>query len=309
MRISVLRGGPGAYHASLESGQYVLGNLKNRHQVVDVLIDRDGLWHVGGLPTLPERALQTADVVFNCLHGIYGEDGGVQDLLDKLKYRYTGSGKLTCALAYNKSLAKRVLKRAGLRVPKGICINTKNDPYEIAEQLFQTIGGQYVIKPVRGSMSEGVRVVRSHGELVGAITQSLWQDGEIIVEELVRGREVKMGVVDGLRGSDSYVLLPVEVIREGQTSIYIPIGGNNFMVPCRLSKTEKEDLKQVALCAYRAIGSRGYAMVDIILSSRGPVVLEVDTHPNLGQHSPMQAGLDALGVSDEEFLDHLVTTA
>jgi D-alanine-D-alanine ligase len=243
------------------------------------------------------------------LHGHYGEDGQVQSLLDQLGHKYTGSGKVVSAMAYNKHLAKQSLERSGLRVPKGVSVNTKHDPYEVAHKLFNTIGGQYVIKPLRGTASEGVRVVRSQTELANAIIQALWADGEILVEELIRGREVKMGIVDGLRGDDLYVLLPVEVIRDGQTNVYLPLGGNNFKIPGNFSITEKNILAETARLAHKTLGARGYSMTDIILTSRGPIVIELDTHPELGPESPMHESLKALGVTPAEFLDHVIEYA
>lgn len=305
-RVAVLRGGPGAYHESLESGLHIIRNLRPRHEVVDVLIDRDGVWHVGGLPIQPHKALERADVVWNALHGYYGEDGQVQDLLERLQHNYTGSGRIVSAIGYNKHLSKEVFRKAGLRVPEGVQVTMRQDPYEVADQLFKTIGGQYVVKPLRGCGSEGVRVVRTQSDLVDAIIQSLWSYDEIVVEELVRGKEVKIGVVDGLRGEEHYILLPVEIIKDGQTNAYLPLGGNNFRIPGNFSSEEKQALSETAKLAHLALGARGYSMSDIVITSRGPVVIEVDTHPFLAQGLPFHDGLMALGVAQVEFVEHII---
>ena len=215
-----------------------------------------------------DRALGMSEIVFNALHGAYGEDGGVQGLLGNLGYNYTGSARLASAIAYNKVLAKRVLQKAGLNVPAGVEVDTNVDPYTVAEQLFRELGGQYVIKPVLGSMSQGVRVVRSYEDLVPSIVDALWENENILIEEVVRGKEVKIGVIDRFRGEEYYTLLPIEILKDNDLNIYRPIGGNNFVVPGRFSKSEKELLSQTAVTAHKAIGARGYSMIDIILTRR-----------------------------------------
>ncbi len=309
MYVAVLRGGPGEYELSLASGQHVINHLRARHNVSDIYVDREGLWHRSGLVYSPERALGQCDVVVNCLHGDYAESGHVQGLLDAHSYRYSGSGRVPSALAYNKQLAKTLFARAGLAVPLGYMVDTQSDPYEVADRLIREVGGQFIIKPVQGSMSRGVRVARSYQELAPLIIEGLWESGKVIVEEVVRGREAKVGVVDGLRGDSYYTLLPIEISKAGDLSIYIPHGGNNFRIPGRFSQGEKEQLQYTAREAHKAIGAEGYSMVDIVLTSRGPVVLELDTHPSLGNGHPMQVGLEALGVSQPEFLEHLLITA
>ncbi|MEK7505890.1 MAG: D-alanine--D-alanine ligase, partial [Patescibacteria group bacterium] len=96
--VGVLRGGPsGEYEISLQTGSSVLRHMPERYKAVDILIDKEGVWHKGGIPMEPERALRQIDAVFNALHGEYGEDGKVQRLLDCLHVPYTGSGSFASA--------------------------------------------------------------------------------------------------------------------------------------------------------------------------------------------------------------------
>src|SRR3989338_4621726 len=117
IRVAVLRGGPSSeYEVSLKSGESILRHLhEDKYQPQDVLIDRQGVWHLRGLPVEPRRALEHTDVVVNGLHGEWGEDGKVQQLLDAFSVPYTGSGALLSAEGMNKGLAKQRLSSENIR--------------------------------------------------------------------------------------------------------------------------------------------------------------------------------------------------
>ncbi|MCX6712315.1 MAG: D-alanine--D-alanine ligase, partial [Candidatus Vogelbacteria bacterium] len=105
IKVGILRGGIGhEYEVSLKTGASVLKNLPaDKYQSVDMLLSRDGTWHVNGLPMSPEKAARSVDVIFNALHGEFGEDGQVQQILDYLAVPYTGSGTVASALGMDKA--------------------------------------------------------------------------------------------------------------------------------------------------------------------------------------------------------------
>ena len=108
-KVGVLRGGPSSeYEVSLKSGNSVIDNLADRYEVLDIYIDKKGIWHYLGIPVKPERIFKMVDVIFNALHGAYGEDGTVQKLLDYFKIPYTGSTALASAVGMNKLLSKNI---------------------------------------------------------------------------------------------------------------------------------------------------------------------------------------------------------
>ena len=121
-RVGILRGGIGhEYEVSLNTGSSIIKNLPDdKYQPVDILITRDGTWHVGGRPVSPEQAIRGVDVVFNALHGEFGEDGQVQQILEAIRSPYTGSGAVASALGMDKYKAKEVFKKAGFKVPNGL---------------------------------------------------------------------------------------------------------------------------------------------------------------------------------------------
>ena len=104
-RIAVIRGGPSSeYETSLASGGYVLKRLSETHKPLDIFISRDGQWHINGIERSPDRILNHVDVVWNALHG--ATDGTVQDILDRHNILYTGSNRLSSAIAMNTALTK-----------------------------------------------------------------------------------------------------------------------------------------------------------------------------------------------------------
>ena len=128
IRVGVLRGGPSLEHeVSLKTGESVLRNLPEKYSAKDIFISKDGEWHLDGRPVHHERIFRHIDVIFNALHGEYGEDGKVQQLLEAFGVPYTGSGVMASALGMNKILARRAFKGAGLKVPSGFEIVLENE--------------------------------------------------------------------------------------------------------------------------------------------------------------------------------------
>ena len=122
-KVGVLRGGPSSeYEVSLKTGKSVIDNLADRYEVLDIFIDKEGTWHYLGAPITPEKVFKKVDVIFNALHGAYGEDGTVQKLLDTFGVPYTGSTALASAVGMNKVLSKQIYKNNKLKTP----ISTKS---------------------------------------------------------------------------------------------------------------------------------------------------------------------------------------
>ena len=109
IRVGIVRGGPSSeYYVSLKTGQTVLRHLPEKYIPVDILIDKTGLWHKDGWQTTPEDIFRNVDVIFNALHGEYGEDGKIQQLMDQFGVSYTGSQALASAIGMNKLQSKNI---------------------------------------------------------------------------------------------------------------------------------------------------------------------------------------------------------
>src|SRR6185295_3031565 len=165
-RVGVLRGGASSEHdISLQTGAHIIERLqRDPYQVVDIFIDKKGVWHVRGVPTTPERALSGVDVAFNAVHGQYGEDGTLQKILDRAGVPYTGAGAYASALSLNKPLAKEVLERHGIRMPRHVTLKVSDDLEKQALAAFKKFSPPVVVKPASAGSSVGVTIAKTFDE-------------------------------------------------------------------------------------------------------------------------------------------------
>ncbi len=125
IRIGVLRGGPSEeYEVSLKTGGVILANLPDDCEPIDIFISKDGIWHTHGVERAPIQILKTLDMVINGLHGTYGEDGKVQQMLEHFRIPYSGSDSISSAIGMNKILSKEIFKDEKLAL--AIIGNIKN---------------------------------------------------------------------------------------------------------------------------------------------------------------------------------------
>lgn len=316
IRVGVLRGGPSAeYEVSLKTGGSVLAHLpREKYQPHDILLTRDGVWHSNGLPTQPARLVHTVDVIFNALHGTYGEDGGVQRVLDSVKIPYTGSGAYASAIAMNKAVAKEHFASAGLKVPRHITVRDGDAEDRVAQNVFRTMAPPWVVKPLDNGSSVGVKIAKTIQELASALREALTISSTALVEEYIRGKEATCGVVEGYRGQEVYALFPVEIIPPTDKPFFDYeakySGISRELCPGRFSEREKEILQNMAITAHKSLGLSHYSRSDFMLHpTRGIFILETNNLPGLTQESLLPKSLAAVGAPYEHFLDHIVTLA
>jgi len=313
MHVAVLRGGPsGEYDVSLESGRSVLEALQDRHIGHDIFISRDGVWHTNGLEISPEKVFRQCDVVFNALHGEYGEDGKLQDILEKYGVRFTGSGKLASAIAMNKRRTKEIWKQYDTKTPHFLMIDTHEYDAHKLRDIFNTFPHPCVVKPVSAGSSLGVSIVRTYNELVAGVAKASKYNQYVLLEEYISGKEATCGVVEGLRGEDLYALLPVEIIPPKESGFFDYdakySGKSTEVCPGSFTKEEKMRMQNIARRVHDVLGLRHYSRTDFILHPRrGIYAIEVNTLPGLSKESLLPKSLSALGISMEEFVDHVLT--
>ena len=311
--VGVLRGGPSSeYDVSLKTGGAVLRNLPAHYKPVDILIDKNGVWHRCGVPFSPQRIIRHIDVIFNALHGYYGEDGKVQNLLDSLLIPYTGSSSLASALGMNKALAKENFRRRGIKTPYAVILKRQSFGEDKALQLWRSMPQPSIIKPVSGGSSLGVVIAKNYNEFLNGFDHSFHFSDAVLVEEYIKGREATCGVIERFRGQELYALLPTEIIPpKGRFFDYESKYGGEAreMCPSHFSTTEKRRLMDCAIAAHKALGLRHYSRSDFIVSSRGVYLLEVNTSPGLTEESLWPKACSAIGCSLPDFLDHVIQLA
>ncbi|HQF40699.1 MAG TPA: D-alanine--D-alanine ligase, partial [Candidatus Paceibacterota bacterium] len=317
IRVGVMRGGLGSeYEVSLKTGATVLEYLpREKYQPRDILITKDGQWHMDGFGIEPARLRNSLDVVFNALHGEFGEDGQVQTLLDNTMLPYTGSGRLASALGMNKVAAKEIISRAGLKVPRGVHLKFKpeTNAEAVAYDVFLKISPPWIVKPVGRGSSVGVFLAKTFDDLVVAVSECFKISEVILVEEYIRGREATCGVVDDFRGHKTYPLLPIEIAPPAGKKFFDYeakySGQSTEICPGQFSVGEKRELGELAAAVHKLLGLKHYSRTDFIVSPRGIYILEVNSLPGLTAESLVPKSLAALGVPLPHFLDHVVSLA
>ncbi len=316
-RVAVLRGGPSTEHeVSLKTGASVLKNLPEKYEAIDVYIDPDGVWNVKGVPFNPHDISKIADVVFNAMHGQYGEDGTVQRILESIGIPFTGSKALASAVGMNKALAKDFFKKHGLKTPYHKVYNKKDYHPGLAAEIFRTFPQPSVIKPVKGGSSVGTSKVYKISEIDEGLKKAFESDDEAIIEEFIKGKEGTCGVLDDFRGKETYSLLPIEIVPKANQNFfdyeskYSSTEGADEICPGNFKREESEEIQKMAALAHKAIGARHYSRSDFIITPRrGIFILEINTLPGLTEASLLPKAINSVGSSFPELLEHLVELA
>jgi len=259
---------------------------------------------------------RSVDVVFVALHGRFGEDGTIQGLLEAAGLPYTGSGVLASALAMDKERAKAVAARAGLRVPRGACVDRRRweeDRAGVLAGLAGVPGLPAFVKPSGGGSSIGAGAATSAAALGERVDAALAAaEGDALVEELLAGREITCAVL-GNRGERPRTLPPVEIVPRGRpffdyTAKYDPAACEEIC-PARIDAGERARVEEAAIAAHVALGCDGMSRSDFILVDGEPVFLETNTIPGMTEASLCPRAARAAGIPFPALVDLLVGMA
>ncbi len=303
-RIGVLMGGPSAEReVSLNTGRAILQGLQEKgYQAVGIDLDP---------PRFFEQMKEAGiDIVFNAIHGIFGEDGRIQGALELLGVPYTGSGVLASAMAMDKGISKRLFVSAGVPTPKSEIYEKTSFKDSLAAEVAAEFGLPVVVKPVAQGSSIGVFIVDKADDLAAAM-QEAWQYSEqILIEEFIKGRELTVAVL----ADETVRTLPIiEIVpssgRYDYHSKYTK-GATEYIVPAVLGETAVLAAQQAAIGACRVLGCRGVARVDIILDQQErPYVLEVNTIPGMTATSLVPKAAAAVGISFPDLCEQILRMA
>lgn len=307
IRVAVIGGGANGEHdVSLASAAAVRAALPASYDVVAVTIERGGGWRDGdGRPLGAAGAvalLTTCDVVFPAVHGTGGEDGAIAALCTLAEVPCVGSPSAAGATAMDKQLTKLVAASVGIPVAAGTMLTAAG-----AEACSWR--GPVVVKPVTAGSSQGVSLVERPEDLQTALKEAFAHDDRVLVEEVVRGREIDVAVL-GTADGERLVAPPLEIVGSGVFDYDTKYGGTaDLRVPADITPAEREALSAAAVRMYDALGCRGLARIDFFLTREGPVLLEVNTMPGLTEHSQAPRVFAAAGVPYPELLHRMVTDA
>lgn len=314
-QVGVIRGGIGSeYEVSLKTGDNVLKNIPyKKYKVFDILITKDGEWNLNGFPTTTEKLSRNIDVVFNALHGEYGEDGKIARELEQFCIPHTGSGSFESAVSMNKALAKHYYRQANIKTPQCVVVKNDSNIENSIHKVFQKFSGPYVVKPVSSGSSVGISIVNDFNSLLSATKKELLHSDIVLVEEYISGREITCGVVDGTNRSKPYAIYPVEIIIPEELEFFDYSAKYNEktleVCPANLLSDTTKRIQDLAIRAHEVLGLRHYSRSDFILSKRGLYILETNSLPGLTKQSLFPKALKTAGLEFPEFLDYVLTLA
>ena len=329
IKVGVIRGGiSGEYKVSLDSGANVLSclrseSMKDKYSAIDIFIDPEGIWHINGIPVTIEKVASKVDLIINALHGDYGEDGKVQELLEQWKIPYTGSDSASSFIGYNKFLTKQEFNKLGINTPKHILFPVYQDDFDgprnryaekKAREVWRSMPPPWVVKPLTGGSSLGIYVCKTFASLVTAFEESIDSGVSILVEEFIKGKEATVGVLDNFRGKDIYAFPAIE-IQIPKTSTFFDNevkynGKSQEICPGNFTNEEKVELERLASLIHTGLHLSHYSRSDFIVHpKRGIYAIEVNTLPGLTNESLMPKAFDAVGTNMSEFIEHIIKLA
>ncbi|HEX4707129.1 MAG TPA: D-alanine--D-alanine ligase [Candidatus Udaeobacter sp.] len=282
-KIAVLMGGPSSERdVSLATGRGVSKALRSLGVDVAEVDVRDENFQLPG----------DIDFAFITLHGTFGEDGQLQELLEQRGVAYTGEGVEGSRLAFDKIRSKEKFQEHRVRTPEWETIEADQRP---------RMQPPIVVKAPRQGSTVGIHIVKTSEEVVPAIAGSAKYDRELLIEKFVAGRELTIGIL----GDQALPIL--EIIPKGGfydfTNKYPFLnpqagGGAEHVCPAQIDREKAAEIQQLALRAFRALGLQVYGRVDAILSDSGEsFVLEVNTIPGMTEASLLPEAAAAAGIS------------
>ncbi len=326
IKVGVMRGGVSLeYPISIQTGGAVLSALReklsDKYKPVDILIDTEGALHVNGRPVTAEKLRESVDVIWNGLHGLYGEDGKIQQLLESLGVPYTGSGPLASALSMHKINTKQAIQHLGIKTPSHFMVAHYNEVFDgsreeyanrKSREVYEKMSPPWVLKPVSGGSSIATFLARTIHELYDAFLNLSQLSDDILIEEYIEGREATVGIIDRFRNDRHYAFLPIEIVKpkgiwdyEGKYS-----GETQEISPGRFTHEERKQLEDLARAVHAALDLRHYSRSDFIIHpKRGIYFLEVNALPGLTSESLFPKMITSVGSSFPEFVDHVLTLA
>lgn len=347
LKIGVIFGGMSTEHdVSIVSGTSVIQNLnKEKYEVLPIYIDKNGQWykytkpveeivalHVGDSITELDKItnefeyLRKLDVAFPVLHGLYGEDGTIQGLLELIKIKYVGCKVLGSSICMDKVYAKVVFDKAKIPQAKYVYVKAEKNKYtyvdeefnetilkieEITEKIEKMLGFPVFVKPSNSGSSVGIKKASNEEELKEAIEYAAKYDTKILIEEEIIGREVECAVLGNTDVKATCVgeILPAEEFYTFDAKY--KNAESRVVIPAEISDKKQEEIKKLAVKAFKSADGKGLSRVDFFISKKDEKVYinEINTLPGFTQISMYPKLWEQCGLKYDELLDELIKLA
>ena len=343
-KVGIIFGGMSTENkVSAVSGTSVLKNLnKEKYELYPIFISEDGKWYEYGETDeqmdLESNAnineeiqnvceyLRKLDVVFPVLHGLYGEDGTIQGLLEMLKIPYVGCRVLASSVGMDKVYSKIVFSRAGLEQAPYVYIRKYNDKYiyvsknfeeqimeldEVSNKVLQILKFPMFVKPSNSGSSVGVKKATNLEELKKCIEYAASFDKKVLVEQGIDAREIECAVLgnEDVIASCTGEVLPAEEFYSFDAKY--KNAQSRTMIPADISKKQEEEIRKLAIKAYKAIDGKGLSRVDFFIENgTGKIYInEINTLPGFTSISMYPKLFNEVGIKYSDLLDKLIELA
>ncbi|MEI3401343.1 MAG: D-alanine--D-alanine ligase family protein [Clostridia bacterium] len=326
IKLGIIYGGISTEHDVSEmSAKSVIENLdKEKYEVHKIYINEYGKWFEEDNDKKEEIynlvwTLKDLDVVFPVLHGIGGEDGTIQGMLEMLKVPYVGCGVLSSSIGMDKVYTKIIFEKAGIQEAPYIYIKKHEDKYMIVNENFdeeefniEKITGKLkfpmFVKPSNSGSSVGVKKATNNGELKMAIENAAQFDNKILVEQGIEGKEVECAILDGKEIIASTVgeIVPAEEFYSFDAKYNIP--ESKTIIPANIEEIQIEEIRKIAKKAFKAVDGKGLARVDFFIEKETNKIYinEINTMPGFTKISMYPKLFEAQGITYSELLDKLI---
>ena len=249
---------------------------------------------------------------FIALHGRHGEDGTVQGALELLGIPYTGSGVMASSVAMDKVMTKRLWLAEGLRTPRYVRLQAGQQSRERVRAVPDELGLPLIVKPPREGSSIGVTKVRGYSDMQEAVALAARYDADVLCEEFIEGEEVTCAVLG--QGADAQALPVVRIAApEGAYDYQNKYFTDEvkYHCPAGLPDALEQEVRRLALAAYRSLGCRGWGRADLMVrASDGlPFLLEMNTSPGMTGHSLVPMSARAVGIAYEDLCLRVLASA
>lgn len=326
MKVAIIYGGMSTEHEiSKISGKNVINNLDSKkYDIYPIFMEKDGTFNMKGKPVKNiVETLKKMDVVFPVLHGLYGEDGTIQGMLEILKIPYVGCHVLSSSVCMDKVYTKSVLEKANINQAKYIYIKDENtyvnDEFdeieiqndEIINLVEEKLKFPVFVKPSNSGSSVGVTKAENGPELIKAIQKASIYDKKVLIEEAIVGKELECAVLGNKEAEASTVgeILPAEEFysydakynnKESKTKI-----------PADLSEEKINEIRRIAIKAFKATDCTGLARVDFFVQEKTQKIYlnEINTMPGFTEISMYPKLWEYDGIKYSELLDKLINLA
>ena len=311
--IAVIYGGRSAEHeVSLVSGKSIVEKLnRERFEIREIIIEKNGDWLVAGNKIPVERALEEIDIAFPVLHGTYGEDGKIQGLFEMLNIPFVGCGVVESVLGMDKEFSKIIWRASDIPVVNFVAF--KETSWQRNKAAFLKKINQlelpWFVTPANLGSSVGITKVKSEADLENAVKFAFEYGEKVLVEESVKNaREIEVSL---LGNKDVEVSICGEVVPANEFYDYNAKYENEnskLFIPAKLETNLMKEIQEAAKDAYKTLGLYGYARVDLLLNKETNkfFVSEANTIPGFTAISMFPKLWAESGLSYTELLTKLV---